>query len=88
MKQEDGELDETSGIHDRYFHDWLKKKGSERQKEIEGGKWRREEAVIFEEEKEFSFLNALGLNEKFPHVLSIWKVSVSAADKRQAGPRK
>lgn len=83
------------GIRWNKWHSWQvfsrlvkKKKGSERQRETEGGKWGREEAVVFEEEKEFSFLNTLGLNEKFPHVLSIWKVSVSAADKRQPGPRK
>lgn len=35
VKQEDGELHETSGIHDRYFHDWLKR---ERERH-----WRREE---------------------------------------------
>lgn len=49
-KQEDGELHETSGIHDRYFHDWLKK-----EREIEGGKQGREGAVVFEGEKEVSF---------------------------------
>lgn len=83
LKQEDGELHEMSGIHDRYFHDWLKKR--ERDWRREAGKrggccfWRGVGVFI---------LNALGLNEKFPHVLSIWKVSVSAADKRQPCPRK
>lgn len=50
-KQEDGEIHETSGIHDRYFHDWLKKE----ERETEEGKQGTEGAVVFEGEKEFSF---------------------------------
>lgn len=45
LKQEDGELHETSGIHDRYFHNRLKK-----EREIEGGKQGSEGAVVFEGE--------------------------------------
>lgn len=77
MKQEDGELHETSSIHDRYFH--------ERLKDGSGG-WR---GVLFFLKAEAVFvLNALRLNKKFPHVLSIWEVSVFAVDKRQPCLRK
>lgn len=45
--------------------------------------WRRG-FFLFEGETVFS-LNTLRLNEKFPHVLNIWKVSLLAVDKRQSG---
>lgn len=75
MKQEDGELHETSGIHDRYFHERLKDGSA-------GGR-----GLFFLKGEAVFFLNTLRLNKKFPHVLRIWKVSVFAIDKRQPLPQ-
>lgn len=74
VKQEDGELHEKSGIYDRYFHDWGKKI------RFGGGAF----FFFFFEGKTVCSLNTLRLNEKFPHVLNIWKVSLLAVDKRQS----
>lgn len=50
VKQEDGELHETSGIHDSYFHNWLKERG--RLKEASG----EERGLLFlKERRSFHF---------------------------------
>lgn len=74
MKQEDGELHEKSGIHDMIFS-WLEEK-----KMI----WRRGFFLFFSEGSTVFSLNTLGLSEKFPHELNIWKVSSLVVDKRQS----
>lgn len=56
-----------------FFHGWWKKNTI----------WRRGSFFFFEG-KTVCSLNTLRLNEKFPHVLNIWKVSLLAADKRQS----
>lgn len=40
---------------------------------------------FFFERKTVCSLKRLRLNEKFPHVLNFWKVSLRAVDKRQSG---